>query len=84
MTKKGVFWQAKFVLRCLQFYLSQMCETTVSRSPRPRLSCVVTISRLSAITLLPHSPVALNYLCRSWSSRWSCLLIHSAPSGEAE
>lgn len=28
--------------------------------------------------------VTLNYLFCSWSSLWSCLLIHSAPSGEAE
>lgn len=33
VTKTHVFSQAKFVLRCVQFYLSQMCETTVSPSP---------------------------------------------------
>lgn len=30
LSKQMCFWQDKFVLRCVQFYLNQMCDTVVS------------------------------------------------------
>lgn len=67
LSKQMSFWQDKFVLRCVQFYLNQICDTVVSP-----LS-VISVSTLSVFCSRRRDHRA------TWSSRWILSFIKLSP-----
>lgn len=76
-SKQMSFWQDKFVLRCVQFYLNQICDTVVSPVS------VITVSTLSVFCSRCRDHRA------TWSSHWILSFIKlssptvGAPAGVA-